>query len=593
MKKFLLILILQCIFSYTKSQNITKEKLISSNEELLDLYFNEKGIYGYSVEDYFKKPKKNTFFLSPDGVYLSFFETDYEGKNNLFVKNTETGKTRRVLDAGSEIITSYRWLNANTIIYLRTKGNLNNYELYSISVSGRYKKRIAEFKEQVPKIVDEYTLDKDNIMIKTIKTDKKISELYVVNLKTGSMKLLFDNVDNSIFKYILGENHSVLGYVKTINKVEKQLYYKSKETGKFERVITNNWNTKFDIIGLDYYTENTNDVLVITDMINNTSQVIFYDMERDFVKGTIITNKKFDIDGIHRSKYRNHEIDYYYYTSDKKEIVPFSKYFKKIHRKIKSRFGDKNYSICSTTDKEDKYLLLVGDDKTEGVYYIYDVEKDVFNKEIDTMPSFNSREMVNMQSIQVKSRDGLSIQCYISYPEGSAKGSNIPLIIKPNNTAFKSRSRWSFDREDQLFASRGYASLHINTRGSQGYGRQFRSAGHKQVGRKMLEDIEDAIKHIKKEGIIDGNRIAIYGKDFGGFTALQALAKYPNMFKCAVSKYGPISLISILENTPDSSKAFLSQYYEQFYNINDDSEKKIAMDVSPLYNTDKIFLRFR
>lgn len=582
MKKLAIVLIMQIVFGCTYAQNP------SSNEELLNFYFSDKGIYGHSIEDYFQKPKRNSFHLSPDGMYLSFFKTDYEGKNNLFVKNTETGKETRVIDAGSETITAYRWLNSKTIIYLRTKGNLENYELYSISVSGRYKKRIIEFKEQIPRIVDEYTLDKENIMLKIRKANESISNPYVLNLATGNIKILFDDKDNSIFKYILDENHEVQGYVKTVNKVEKQIYYKSAKTGEFVKVLKNNWNTKFDIIGLDYYTENPNDVLVVTDMINNTSQVIFYDIEKDFVQGTLITNKKFDIDGVHRSKHRNHVIDYYYYTSDKRQIVPFSKFFKKIHKKIKSRFGDKNYSIASTTDKEDKYLLLVGDDKTEGIYYIYDVVKDVFTKEIDTMPNFNSREMVNMQSVQIKTRDGLNIQCYISYPVGSIKGSNVPLIVKPSNTVFSSRSKWSFNREDQLFASRGYASLHINTRGSLGYGRQFKNAGYKQVGRKMLEDIEDAIKHIKKTGIIDDSRIAIYGKDFGGFTALQALAKYPDMFKCAVSKYGPMSLISILENIPDSSKAFLSQYHEQYYNINDETEKQIAMNVSPLYNADKI-----
>lgn len=590
MKRIIFIFLLQTVFFCSYSQTPTEFEFSSNSDELLNIYFSEKGIYGHSVEDYFKKPKIDLFKLSPDGLHLSFLKTDYEGKKNLFVENTETGKVTRVIDAGSEIITDYNWVNNNYINYFKTKGDLYNYDLFSISISGRHNKHVASFKDEIPSLLDILKEEKAYSIVEIKKRDETFSKPYIFNRTTGEKSLIKigNKSSHSISRYIFDNQGELKGYEEIVNSVDRQLFYRTSASEPFEKKLRYNWKTDFKIIDFDYTTPNPNDVLVITNIKNNTDEVLRYDLKKDIILKTLFTNKDYDISGIQTSIIRNHEIDFYHYTLDKKQVQPISKQSKKIYKKIKDTFKDKNCSIISITEDETKYLLYISSDIIYGKYFIYNVVKDEFRFIKNTMKHLKKKEMVKMKSYRFKCRDGLTIHYYLTLPEGSIKGNKIPMIVKPHNQIFSSRDTWDYDREAQLFASRGYATLHVNFRGSKGYGKKFGDAGYKQVGRKIIEDIEDAVLDVIKKGIIDKNRIAIYGEKSGGLIALQAVIKNPDMFNCAVNKFGPCSIISVLENIDESSKEYLPQYYEQIYDISNAIERQIAIEVSPLNNADKI-----
>ena len=97
--------------------------------------------------------------------------------------------------------------------------------------------------------------------------------------------------------------------------------------------------------------------------------------------------------------------------------------------------------------------------------------------------------MASMQPITFKSRDGLTIHGYITLPKEVSSGKKVPLIVVPHGGPQGVRDSWNYIAEDQLFASRGYATLHVNFRISGGFGKEFMRAGFKQIGRKVMDDI--------------------------------------------------------------------------------------------------------
>jgi dipeptidyl aminopeptidase/acylaminoacyl peptidase len=99
------------------------------------------------------------------------------------------------------------------------------------------------------------------------------------------------------------------------------------------------------------------------------------------------------------------------------------------------------------------------------------------------------------------------------------------------------RHRADFDPTTQFFASRGYAVLQLNPRGSAGYGRRFREAAFKNWDSAVQNDIVDAIETLVRTDGIDRNRVAIYGTGFGGYVALLALTTSPELFRCGIT-YG-------------------------------------------------------
>ena len=92
-----------------------------------------------------------------------------------------------------------------------------------------------------------------------------------------------------------------------------------------------------------------------------------------------------------------------------------------------------------------------------------------------------------------------------------------------------------WDPEVQLLASRGFAVLQVNYRGSTGFGKAFREAGYREWGQKMQDDITDGVQWLIDEGIADADRIGIMGASYGGYAALVGLVKTPKLYRAGVA----------------------------------------------------------
>jgi len=102
----------------------------------------------------------------------------------------------------------------------------------------------------------------------------------------------------------------------------------------------------------------------------------------------------------------------------------------------------------------------------------------------------------------------------------------------------------------------------------------------------MQDDVTDGVRWLIKQGIVDRNRIAIMGSSFGGFVALQGLAKTPELYKCGVSQAGIFDIPSFLETIPPTWTPFRKMLYEMIGDPILDSTMLKAN--SPYYNSENI-----
>jgi dipeptidyl aminopeptidase/acylaminoacyl peptidase len=142
-----------------------------------------------------------------------------------------------------------------------------------------------------------------------------------------------------------------------------------------------------------------------------------------------------------------------------------------------------------------------------------------------------------MRPISLKARDGMPLEGFLTIPRGS-NGKNLPMIVNPHGGPFGPYDAWGYNGEVQLLASRGYAVLQLNYRGSGNYGRAFEHAGYKQWGGTMQDDLTDATRWAIQQGIADAHRICIYGASYGGYAALEGVAKEPSLYRCAIGYVG-------------------------------------------------------
>jgi dipeptidyl aminopeptidase/acylaminoacyl peptidase len=151
-------------------------------------------------------------------------------------------------------------------------------------------------------------------------------------------------------------------------------------------------------------------------------------------------------------------------------------------------------------------------------------------------PDLSPADLGEEKPYPYKSRDGLDIHAYLTLPPGKAP-KNLPTVIFPHGGPAY-RDRLAFDWWAQFMASRGYAVLQPNFRGSSGYGVTFRDAGNGQWAGKVQDDITDGVHKLIADGIADPKRICIVGASYGGYAALAGATFNPNQYACAISYAG-------------------------------------------------------
>jgi dipeptidyl aminopeptidase/acylaminoacyl peptidase len=192
--------------------------------------------------------------------------------------------------------------------------------------------------------------------------------------------------------------------------------------------------------------------------------------------------------------------------------------------------------------------------------------------------------MAHVKPITYTSRDGLTIHGYLTLPKG-VEAKNLPVVVNPHGGPWY-RDQWGFNPEAQFLANRGYAVLQMNFRGSTGYGRKFWEASFKQWGKKMQDDITDGVEYLKKEGIADPKRIAIYGGSYGGYATLAGVAYTPELYAAAVDYVGVANLFTFMNTIPPYWKPYLAQIYDMVGDPKKDS--LLLASASPVLSADKI-----
>ena len=213
------------------------------------------------------------------------------------------------------------------------------------------------------------------------------------------------------------------------------------------------------------------------------------------------------------------------------------------------------------------WLFAVGSDRRPIAYYLYNrLTKDA-NKIFEQSPALAKTPLQPVQALNITGRDGRSLHGYLTLPEAKP-GSKPPLVVLVHGGPFGVRDHWRFDPETQLLASRGYAVLRVNFRGSGGYGRGFRDAGIKQWGGLMIDDITDATRHVIAKGVVDARRVAIYGSSYGGSAALMSAVREPLLYKAVVSFAGVSDLALWKRDTDVSGNRFGKNYIKKYLGEN-------------------------
>ena len=201
-----------------------------------------------------------------------------------------------------------------------------------------------------------------------------------------------------------------------------------------------------------------------------------------------------------------------------------------------------------------------------GSYHFIDFSTGASIPLMQNYPDVPMTWITEKKPVSYKAADGLTIHGYLTLPP-MREAANLPLIVLPHGGP-ESRDDIGFDWQTQCFASRGYAVLQPNFRGSSGYGQAFIDAGHGEWGRKMQSDLSDGVRWLCAQGISDPKRVAIVGASYGGYAALAGATLDTGIYRCAVSIAGPSNMKRMIDfesvNSGYNRKSSGVLYWKQF-----------------------------
>jgi len=207
------------------------------------------------------------------------------------------------------------------------------------------------------------------------------------------------------------------------------------------------------------------------------------------------------------------------------------------HGVLTRAFKGSDVTLTGWSKDRTRFVARVASPSSPGSWYLYDRARKEVSPLGDEYPELKGAALGTTRWITYKARDGLEIPAYVTLPPGATSGAKLPLIVLPHGGP-AARDTFDFDFIVQFLATRGYAVLQPQFRGSAGFGREFREAGKGEWGGKMQTDLLDGIAVLAASGDVDPGRVCIVGSSFGGYAALAGATLNPSAYRCAASIAG-------------------------------------------------------
>jgi len=241
-------------------------------------------------------------------------------------------------------------------------------------------------------------------------------------------------------------------------------------------------------------------------------------------------------------------------------------------------------SVADRSLDDRRWVVTASAAEAPATYHLYDRETRVIMELFATHPELKTYPLAPMRGELIPSRDGLELPSYYTLPAGEhlRPVEPLPMVLLVHGGPW-ARDEYGFNPTHQWLANRGFAVLSVNFRASTGFGKSFLNAGDREWGRKMHDDLLDAVVWAVDEGIADKDRIAIMGGSYGGYATLAGLAFTPDVFRCGVDIVGPSNLETLLATIPPYWAAFFENLARRVGDPRTDEGRRLLRERSPLH----------
>ncbi|WP_345887663.1 S9 family peptidase [Shewanella algae] len=545
--------------------------------------------------------------ISPSGDYLSVI-MNHEGKDKLLILNTEDLSAKHIVYfPGNAQVGSYSWVNDERVVvakeYLKGWDDRPLYygELMAVNADGskaaylfgynsgqqqtgsHLKKNTAI--QATAYVLDPLPDDDRYMLVNAIPWNggrsldyEQLQDVYQVDVYRGTRKKItrspigmasFMTDDDGEVRFVAGQDRSN----------NTRIFYRNDG----EWIDTDKLNIGLKDFTPISFTEDPNSVYASASLAGEPKAVYRVNLKtgekQQIVSDARVEPDNFWINGQNKQLYAvefaNGYPTYAFVDSEDQHAV----YLKQLLASLPGH----QVRIVSETRNADKMVILAFNDRNPGDYYLFDTKAVKLRHLLRTMGSIDPAKMAEVKPMDIKVRDGMTIQAYLTLPPGKDP-KQLPLVVNPHGGPHYVRDSWGFDPQNQMLANQGIAVLQVNFRGSGGYGEAFQQAGYRKWGSEIQYDIIDATRHLIEQGIVDKKRICIVGGSFGGYSALQSSVMEPDLFKCAIGFAGVYDLEMMFKEGDVQERASGTSYLRTVLG----QDQAVLRAMSPTRNVDKL-----
>ncbi|WP_226703513.1 alpha/beta hydrolase family protein [Microbulbifer elongatus] len=546
-----------------------------------------------ALEDLFRPPTYTNIRISPDGRHFAAGMRREDGLTDGVIIDRRTMKVKSVLAIDGNIgVTGFRWANNERVLF--------HFTFKSATSEGDGVAAIAGMnvdgsrKDILWRGSDDYgggegamlqgKIDKNHFRVAVYPsgTGLKFPYLYIykLNIYTGkSLRIARSPIRSAtpIFNKDKEITHWV-GY--------QPSSYKNRVVAT--RNASGGWdeNVYDESKGLylpEGWVRGSDEEMWYTDTIEAPTKGLYRVNVETGERTLVYRHPKVDYDAIARDDDGNPwgaVVNYDYPTV---VYIDEKNHYAQTHKKLQGTFPSQYVSIVNRTADNNEWVVSVRGDRDPGKYYLYNQFDGSLKFIADPFEWIDPANIPATHPVRFNARDGMEINGFLTLPVGKDP-KKLPLIILPHGGPHGPRDYWRFDRESILFANAGYAVMHVNYRGSGGYGRDFEYDWYGHWGLEMQDDLTDATYWAIQSGIADRDRICIYGASYGGYASLMGVAKEPDLYQCSIGYVGVYDLNIFMHSGDVQMRKGGREYLLEAAGATE--EKRAAQ--SPLTHVDRI-----
>jgi dipeptidyl aminopeptidase/acylaminoacyl peptidase len=529
------------------------------------------------MRDFFRNPERAGFEVSPGGTAISFMQP-YQNRMNVFVQARGGGEPVRVTNETERDIAGYFWKGDDHVLYIKDFGGDENYHVVSVGKDGKGLKDLTPFPKARAEIIDDLEDHPTDVLVGLNKRNPEIFDVYRLNVVTGAMKMVAKNPGN-ITSWVTDHQGRIRVAV-TTDGVQTSLLYRATEKAPFKPFLTTNFKEQVQPL---FFTFDDKQLYASSNRGRDKAAIVILDPTTAKEASVLFEHPDVDVEGLDYSRKRK-VVTMATYTTWREERKFFDSETEVLHKKLEQLLPGYRIDVQSHDKAEQNFIVATSSDRTRGTRYFYDSASGKLEKLAEVAPWLDEKRMAEMKPVTFTASDGLKLTGYLTLPAG-VPPKNLPMVLNPHGGPW-ARDAWGFEPEVQFLASRGYAVLQVNYRGSTGFGRKFWESSFKQWGKRMQDDLSDGVKWAIAQGIADPKRVGIYGGSYGGYATLAGLAFSPDLYACGVDYVGVSNLFTFMKTIPPYWKPMLAMMQEMVGDPEKDKEMLTA--ASPVFHADKI-----